>query len=118
MVRARVAGGESAFLGYERSGLGIEEKTLLPSFPKEVFPRGSFLKQVGIRRKKRSAISYAPLDKAENGDDLWRFQIDSSSMNNEPTGHMQQMKPQGLQPGGPPRTRQTLPFHHGQDVIS
>jgi hypothetical protein len=73
LIEARIADRESAFLGSERSGLGIEGKTLLPFFREEVFPRGSFLKQGGIRRKKRSATFYVPLDKAENWDDLGRF---------------------------------------------
>jgi len=73
LIEARIADRESAYLGSERSGLGIEGKTLLPFFREEVFPRGSFLKQLGIRPKRRSVVSYAPLDKAENWDDLGRF---------------------------------------------
>src|SRR5512136_2792497 len=45
------------------------------------------------------------------------FQVDSTSMNNEPTGYMQQMKPQSLQPSSPPRTGQALSFHDREDVV-
>lgn len=45
------------------------------------------------------------------------FQVDSTSMDNETTCHVQQMKAQSLEPSRPPRTGQALSFHDREDVV-
>jgi len=79
------------------------EKALLPSIPEGVFPRRFIPEESAIRRK--------------TGMTFGDFQQDLTPMNNDSTRHVQQMKPQSLQPGGPPRTGQTLSFHHREDIV-
>ena len=73
MSWVRDAGERRGLLGFEKRALRRVEKTLFPSIPEGVFPRRFFPEESAIRRKRRSTTSYAPLDKAENWDNLLRF---------------------------------------------
>ena len=111
-------GGVRLFGVHEKGPKGDWENSF-PFLPQERFFREDFhrRKLESGGRKEQELLSRFLINR-KTGMTLGNLQVDSTPMNNDPTRHVQQMKPQRLQPSRPPRTRQTLSFHHCQDIVS
>src|SRR5208283_2195673 len=110
-------GGEKPF-GIHEKGLKGDWKNSSPFLPQEGFFQEDFRRsRLESGGRKEPELLSRFLINRKTGMPLGNLLVDSTPMNNDSARHVQQMKTQRLQPSGPPGTRQTLSFHHRQDIV-